>query len=364
MRTVLAEACPPQSIDTKAFSRPKLGFLGVGWIGKNRLEAIAASGLAEITAIADASPELAEQAARTFPRAAVLASLDDLVEVGVDGIVIATPSALHAEQAVAALERGMAIFCQKPLGRTAAETRRVVDAARAADRLLGVDLSYRFISGARKIHELCRNGEFGDIFAVDLIFHNAYGPDKAWFYDWKLSGGGCVIDLGIHLLDLALWNLNFPRIVNVTSRLFAQGNPIRGRCNSVEDFALARLDLDCGATIKLACSWKLPVGCDAVISASFYGTKGGASFHNVDGSFYDFTAYQFHGTRREKLASPPEPWGGRAAVDWVRRLANGEGFSQEIASVIEVAAGLDAIYENSGRTDAISSPPNLNHACP
>ena len=329
--------------------RPKLGFLGVGWIGRNRLEAIGNSGLAEIAAIADASPELAAQAARTFPRAAVLTSLDDLMEVGVDGIVIATPSALHAEQAIAALERGMAIFCQKPLGRTAEETRWVVDAARAADRLLGVDLSYRFISGVRKIHELCQNGDLGEIFAIDLIFHNAYGPDKAWFYDPKLSGGGCVIDLGIHLLDLVLWNLNFPRITNVTSRLFAQGAPVHGRCNAVEDYALARLDLENGATVKLACSWKLPVGCDAIISASFYGTKGGAALHNVDGSFYDFTAQRFHGTKRETLACSPEVWGGRAAVDWAQRLANGGRFTEEIAGVTRVAAGLDAIYENSGR---------------
>lgn len=356
MRTVLAEPLPPGSPESPAFGRPKLGFLGVGWIGRNRLEAIANSGIAEIAAIADASPELAAQVARTFPQAAVLTSLNDLLEVGVDGIAIATPSALHAEQAVSALERGMAIFCQKPLGRTAMETRRVIDAARAADRLLGADLSYRFISGTRKIHELCQNGDLGEIFAIDLVFHNAYGPDKAWFYDWKLSGGGCVIDLGIHLLDLALWNLNFPRIRNVTSRLFAQGNPIHGRCNAVEDYALARLDLENGATIKLACSWKLPVGCDAIISASFYGTKGGAAFHNVDGSFYDFTAARFHGTRREILACSPEVWGGRAAVDWAHRLANGERFSDEIESVGRVAAGLDAIYENSGRIERVFEP--------
>ena len=351
MRTVLAESRPPGFMDNQTFSRPKLGFLGVGWIGRNRLEAIANSGLADVTAIADASPELAAQVARTFPQAAVLTSLDDLMEVGVDGIVIATPSALHAEQAISALERGMAIFCQKPLGRTADETRRVVDAARAADRLLGVDLSYRFISGARRIHDLCQNGELGEIFAIDLIFHNAYGPDKAWFYDWKLSGGGCVIDLGIHLLDLVLWNLNFPRVTNVTSRLFAQGNPIHGRGNAVEDYALARLDLENGATVKLACSWKLPVGCDAIISASFYGTKGGAALHNVDGSSYDFTAHRFDGAKREMLAGSPEVWGGRAAVDWAQRLANGEGFSREIEGVSRVAASLDAIYENSGRTE-------------
>jgi predicted dehydrogenase len=349
----------------KPFPKPKLGFLGVGWIGKNRLEAVAKSGFAEIAAIADASPELARQVAGAFPQAAVLGSLEELIEHGFDAVVIATPSALHTEQAVAALERGMAVFCQKPLGRDAKETRRVIDAARAADRLLGVDLSYRFIRGAQKIHELCRSGELGEIFAVDLMFHNAYGPDKAWFYDWKMSGGGCVIDLGIHLLDLALWNLRFPRIVNVTSRLFAKGNPILGRCNTVEDYALAHFDLETGTTINLACSWKLPAGCDAVISASFYGTKGGATFHNVDGSFYDFSAAHFRGTKRETLVSPPDEWGGRAAVDWAQRLAKGERFSEEIESAARVAEGLDAIYENSGRGKRVAPPSaaGANIAC-
>src|SRR5947199_289519 len=82
---------------------------------------------------------------------------------------------------IRALKRGAAVFCQKPLGRTAAEARAVIDAARAADRLLCVDLSYRFTDGMRRIRELVRAGALGRVYAVDLVFHNAYGPDKAWF---------------------------------------------------------------------------------------------------------------------------------------------------------------------------------------
>lgn len=348
MRTVLAESRPPGCPNSQTFCRPKLGFLGVGGNGRHRLEAIARSGVAEITAIAGPSPELAAEIARTFSSAAVLTSVDDLMEVGVEGIVIATPGALLAEQAIAALERGMAVFCQKPPGRTAQETRRVVDAARAADRLLGVDLPYRFISGARKIHDLCQSGELGEIFAVDLIFHDAHKPDETWIQDSDLSGGGCVMDLGIHLLDLALWNLNSPRIINASSRLFAKGSPIHGRSNGAEDYALARLDLENGATFKLTCSWRLPVGCYAIISASFYGTKGGAALHNADGSYFDFTTVRFHGTKREMLACPAEVWSDRAAIDWAQRLAGDERFSGEIESVTGVADGLDAIYDNSG----------------
>src|SRR6185312_3876491 len=190
MTPLLADSVSTTRPNPVRSPRPRLGFLGLGWIGKNRMEAIAADGAAEIAAIADASPEILKQSAGTFPRASVSAEFDELLEMDLDGLVIATPSALHAAQAIAALENGLAVFCQKPLGRDATETRRVVDAARAADRLLGVDLSYRFISGAQKVHQLCRSGSLGEIFAVDLVFHNGYGPDKAWFYDPKLSGGG------------------------------------------------------------------------------------------------------------------------------------------------------------------------------
>jgi predicted dehydrogenase len=105
-------------------AKPRLGFLGVGWIGRNRMEALARSGVAEIAAVLDTVPENAE-AARTVASCTIFESYDQLLDSGIDGIVIATPSALHAEQAAAALERGLAVFCQKPLGRTAAETARV-----------------------------------------------------------------------------------------------------------------------------------------------------------------------------------------------------------------------------------------------
>jgi predicted dehydrogenase len=347
MNALLANARP--KAPARCATKPRLGFLGVGWIGRHRMDAIVRSGAADIVAVADSTVETAAQAASCAPGATVLDSLEDLMEVGLEGLAIATPSALHAEQAVAALERGMAVFCQKPLGRTADETKRVIDAACAADRLLGVDLSYRHLTGARCIHELCRQGELGDIFAVDLVFHNAYGPDKPWFYDRHSSGGGCVIDLGIHLVDLALWNLNFPRVVNVSSRLFAQGKPIRGRVGEVEDYAVARLELETGTTVRLACSWKLPAGCDAVISGSFYGTKGAASLRNVDGSFYNFIAERFRGTKRETLADAREEWGGRAAVDWARRLAHSPQFDPEIERLADVARALDGVYESRVR---------------
>jgi predicted dehydrogenase len=333
-----------QAVAAAPAARPRLGFLGVGWIGLNRLQAVANSGLAEIAAIADPVAEMLGMAAAVAPGAVQARSLADLLSMELDGVVIATPSALHAEQAVAALERGMAVFCQKPLARTAAEARRVVDAARAADRLLAVDLSYRFTEGMRRIRSLVQRGELGHVYALDLRFHNAYGPDKPWFRDPRLAGGGCLMDLGIHLVDLALWTLDYPAVRAARGRLFARGRPLADAAAAVEDYAVAELELGGGACARIACSWNLPAGRDAVIEAEFYGTRGGAALRNVNGSFYDFVAERYDGTAREALARPPDAWGGRAIVEWTRRLAAGERFDAEAERLVDVAAVLDRLY--------------------
>jgi predicted dehydrogenase len=325
-------------------SRPRIGFLGVGWIGRHRMEAMINTGGIDVAAIADPSPEMAAEAKKLAPDAKLVATLDDLIDVGVAGVVIATPSAMHAEQSIRALESGAAVFCQKPLGRTAAEARSVVEAARAADRLLAVDFSYRFTEGMQRIHELIRAGELGRIYAVDLVFHNAYGPDKAWFYDPALSGGGCVMDLGVHLVDLALWAMDFPQVANVTGTLLSGGQPLPESGEKVEDYALATVTLEDGAAVQLSCSWRLQAGCDAMIGASFYGTAGGAALRNVDGSFYDFMAERYRGTARETLSGPPDEWGGRAAADWAVRLASGQRFDPAAERLVQVAEVLDQIY--------------------
>lgn len=322
-------------------ARPRLGFLGTGWIGRDRLRALAASGVADVALLADPAPDCLQAAADEVPGAALASGLGELLEAGLDGIVIATPSALHAEQATAALDAGIAVFCQKPLGRDAQETALVLDAARRADRLLGVDLSYRHTAACIALRE--RIAEIGPVHAIELVFHNAYGPDKAWFRDPALSGGGCVIDLGIHLVDLLLWTLGFPAVEDASARRWLGGRPAAD--GEAEDFCLATLELRGGAVARLACSWFSHEGRDAVIELTFRGRDGALSMHDVGGSFYDFEAWQHHGTSSTRIAAPPDPWGGRAAVDWARRLAAGRRHDAAAAEqLIAVAATLDRIY--------------------
>jgi predicted dehydrogenase len=323
-------------------TRPRIGFLGTGWIGRHRMAAMLADGAVEAVAISDTSEEMVAEAQILAPDAKVVGSLDEMLALRPDGVVIATPSALHAAQSIHALAAGAAVFCQKPLGRSAVEVDAVVAAARDADRLLAVDLSYRFTTGMTRIREIVAGGEIGAVHSVDLVFHNAYGPDKPWFYDRSQSGGGCVIDLGVHLVDLAMWVLGFPAVESVTSHLFADGAPVPA--DGVEDFAIATIVLAGGTVVRLTCSWRAHAGRDAVIEASFFARDGGAALRNVDGSFYDFVAERYRGTASETLVHGPEEWGGRAAADWARRLAGGARFDSANRELIAVAALLDRIY--------------------
>jgi predicted dehydrogenase len=310
------------------------------------MEAMLATGHLEAAVIAEPSAEMAAAASVSAPSAKLVPTLDELLAEDLDGVVIATPSAQHAEQSIRALQAGLAVFCQKPLGRTADEVRAVIDAAKNADRLLGVDLSYRHTQAMQHIKQLLQSGELGDVMAIDLTFHNAYGPDKPWFYQRSHSGGGCVIDLGVHLIDLALWALDFPKVVEVSSKLLVKANVVPQTQEDVEDYAVATLQLANGTVVRLACSWGLNAGCDCIIDASFYGTKGGAAMRNVDGSFYNFYAAQFHGTQRQRLVDPPDEWGGRAAIAWAAKLSSGGRFDPEVEHLHAVSQAIDLIYQS------------------
>jgi predicted dehydrogenase len=320
----------------------RLGFVGIGWIGRNRMEAMLASAEAEAVAICDPNGEMAAAAQVLAPGAELAGSLDELLAMDVDGVVVATPNALHAEQCVRAFDAGAAVFCQKPLGRNSAEVEAVLDAAQRADRLLGVDLSYRHTAAMRAIRQRIRAGELGRVFAAELTFHNGYGPQSGWFWDPKLSGGGCLIDLGVHLVDLALWLFDFPNVTRATATLLRDGRPVRE--GEVEDYAIGELTLANGVHVRIACSWNLHAGRDAIIEASVYGTQGGAQMRNESGSFFDFSADLFKGRECQRIASPPDQWGGRAAAAWVRKLVAGERFVGSTDGLLETAQVLDRMY--------------------
>lgn len=322
---------------------PRLGFLGMGWIGRARLQSLVDWGGAEITALVDPSPAAREAGQSLAPDAAAACSLEEILDMDLDGLVVATPPGLHQQHVEAALAAGWAVFCQKPLASTHLGTRRLIEAARSANRLLLVDMSYRRAEAFIRAQQVIRLGAVGRVRAVEAVFHNPYRPGREWSSQVDLSGGGCLIDLGTHLVDLALTSLGPGKISSLTSALFHAGQPMRFPMRP-EDYAQLTLRLDHGGVASIVTSWEQVAG-DPVIGIVYRGRGGSVEVRNVSGSFYDFETILSRDRQRVVLSSPPDQWGGRLLIEWTRRLAEEDGaYDPSIESLENVAYVIDLAY--------------------
>jgi predicted dehydrogenase len=198
----------------------------------------------------------------------------------VAAVVICTPNALHVPQARAALEAGKQVLVQKPLALSADDARGVLECASRAGKLLFVDYSYRYLETIAQLRAALTR--LGRARRVTATFHNIYGPGKGWFYDPALSGGGALIDLGVHLLDLAI-ELFRPGTVRLEGAelSFAEGQ-------AVEDAARLELRLD-NLPFELAVSWNAPRALtDISFAVEGERGRGVARWENVEGSFFRF----------------------------------------------------------------------------
>lgn len=234
------------------------------------------------------------------------------------------------------------MFCQKPLARNAREAQTVINAAASANRLLRVDLCYRESQALRCVRETVRAGAIGRVFAAELVFHNAYGPNKSWAFDPAMAGGGCVIDLGVHLVDAALWILD-AEYQGSSLRRYRSGRLIPAGSTAIEDFAIGSFELSGGITASLACSWHSSFGDHARIRVELFGDEGGIAFENVGGSFYDFRATLHRGASREVLVEPPDNWSGRAISNWALELRESRCYRPS-RDLSELARALDGLY--------------------
>jgi hypothetical protein len=135
--------------------------------------------------------------------------------------------------------------------------------------------------------------------------------------------------------------------VSVHADLFAAGERLGPDPEQVEDLALAQVTLAGGRALRIACSWWLPAGTDAVIDATFIGEGRALSIRNVGGSFYDFEAMLIDGRRSERIAGPPDEWGGRALVSWARRLGRERSYDPDVEQLVSVAELIDRIYRRA-----------------
>jgi predicted dehydrogenase len=261
-----------------------MGFAGLGVAGKAMIDHLSREPALRLAAVQDANPRLASEVAEQYASPWHGERFEDLLEVpSVDAVVISTPNAFHVPQAQAALKAGKQVLVQKPLAMSAADARATIDLAATHGRVLFVDYSYRLLETVAELRAALP--EIGSVRAVSAAFHNVHGPGggRDWFLDPTLSGGGALIDLGVHMLDLVLWLLQ-PQNVELERATIERRPGFQ-----VEHSAQLKLQLD-DVPLNVAVSWHAPIPLTD-IAVDVEGAAGRLRWNNVGGSFAHFQTW-------------------------------------------------------------------------
>lgn len=272
-----------------------------------------------------------------------------------DICAIATPNKFHKPLAVEAFENGCHVFCEKPMATSAREGRAMIEAAKKAKKRLMINFSYRFTGAAVALKAQVDSGVLGEVYFARTIWHRRRGLPGfgGWFGQKDLAGGGALIDLGVHRLDLALWLMGYPKPVYVLGSTYnhiaADLARKSGMKYDVEDMAVGMVKFENGATLEIEASWAANIAEKEMMETRLFGTKGGLVHRNRDET-YDFEAELFiehEGALFDMKLHPPLPQCDKAYYSFVEViLGNREPIAtgEEGLIVMEL---LDAIYKSA-----------------
>ena len=251
----------------------------------------------EVVAFCDLIIERAQSAAQKWGVADALVCVDyhELLErKDIDVVHVCTPNSSHAEISIAALQSGKHVMCEKPMAKTSAEAKAMLDASKATGKKLTIGYQNRFRKDSQFIKTLCNNGELGDIYLGKAMACRRRGvPIWGVFLNKELQGGGPLIDLGTHALDLTLWMMNNYEPVSVMGSTFDKiakmGSPANGmgpwnpETYEVEDSAFGMVKFKNGATVVLEASWAINMIVANEAMTMVMGTKAGADMFPAGG---------------------------------------------------------------------------------
>jgi UDP-N-acetyl-2-amino-2-deoxyglucuronate dehydrogenase len=260
----------------------RFGILGCGVIGPHHARALAGLDSAELVAVADVVPELAEQLAGKYG-CSPYASLEDMLSgVDLDAVCVCTPSGMHAGDAIEALEAGKDVVIEKPVDVTLKAADRLLEVQRATGRKVAVVSQHRFDAATRAVHEAVSNGEFGRLTSgsaeVRWWRSQSYYDSGGWRGTWALDGGGVLINQAIHSIDLLQWLMG--PVVEVT----AYTGLLAHERIEVEDTAVAILKFAGGALGTIVATTAAYPGLTARIAV--HGNRGSAVIDDDELSYF------------------------------------------------------------------------------
>jgi predicted dehydrogenase len=342
----------------------RVGVIGAGAIAPVHCRGILKHPHAELAGVADTNRKRAKALQRDFAIRRLYPRVDDLLmDPEIDAVTIALPTCLHAPTAIMALEAGKHVMLEKPFAMNAQEAEAVVAAARKARRVLTVGMNQRFARDPQIVRTLVERGELGDVYHAKAYWNRRAGTPKfgTWFCDKKKSGGGALLDIGVHVLDLCLALLGNFRPQTVSGSVYTKfGNRGLGeggwgksdvgrKVFNVDDLAAAFIRLRGGATILLETSWARHQADPNRNDVELFGTEAGASV---------YPARLYRMGRRKGEHEVIEPQGVPIRhpdcdrmVNWISAITGEEEIECPPQQSLVVQRIVDAIYASakSGR---------------
>ena len=272
--------------------RIHIGVIGAGAIAPAHCSGIQKHPNATLAAIADVNEGRAQELQNRFSVPKRYATVEDLIaDSEIDAVSIGLPTFLHARTAIAALEAGKHVLLDKPFAMNSREAESVVAAADKAGVVFTVGMNQRFTNEAQTAKAIIARGDAGELYHAEAAWCRRTGAPRfgTWFGDKSRAGGGTLLDIGVHVLDLTLYLLGEFKPVSVSGATYTKfGNRGLGeggwgksdpeeRIFDVDDFAAALIKLESGASVALKTSWARHQFDANIHGVDLYGTEAGVS---------------------------------------------------------------------------------------
>ncbi|MEM6821730.1 MAG: Gfo/Idh/MocA family oxidoreductase [Verrucomicrobiota bacterium] len=275
----------------KTLSEVRFGFVGAGQIAHNAAGTIGRHENASVVAIHDTHEQRLNDLCDKLGTRPHLKIEDLYADDGVDAVYIATPNKFHAPLAKQALEAGKHVILEKPFAMNFGEAEQVIAAAKSSDCVFSLGMNQRFNPDSQKIKALVMRGGLGEVYHAKAYWRRRSGIPKlgTWFGNRELAGGGCLYDIGVHMLDLCLYLIDAFDPVSVSGVTYTKfGNRGLGEGGwgmsersdiqfDVDDFASALIKFSSGKTVTLDATWACHQQSGNMDNVEIFGTDAGAT---------------------------------------------------------------------------------------
>lgn len=345
----------------------RFGFIGAGAISHWSASKLTEHPSGQLTAVQDVDPARCVELCSAFPGARAVSDADEIFkDPEIDVVYIAVPNKFHVPLTIRALEAGKHVLLEKPFAMSAEEAGLAVEAARRAQRVLTLGMNRRFLAESQRFRTLAKEGAFGEIYHAKAYWLRRAGIPKlgSWFGSKELAGGGCLYDIGVHVLDLCLYVMdNFEPASAFGSTYGKFGHRGLGGGNwgksdnqglpfDVEDFATGQIRMTNGATISLDVTWARHTESDDLVDVELFGTEAGGQVIGDKIFRYDDKFRNYYTLERPN-AMMEHPHGDRFH-NLINHLHGKEALCVTLEQALTVQRILDALAESSRTGESVS----------